>query len=274
MAERLALIAGTGALVPEVIAAARQKGFELKLLTLGRSGDLLGYEPVRFSLSHPQVAVDAIKAFGATRFAMAGGVSLSDMVREGLASFFGGATKSGQSIGDTSISDLVRRLEDMTGARPMGVHEIAPELLAPEGLIGGPEPSDLLRETAVHALSLARRAGTLDLGQAVVVAGKRAVAAEDVGGTDALLRRVRWLRFRRLVADGKASPLVLAKCPKPEQPLFIDLPAIGPRTVENARKSAVYAIAVEAGGTLLIQREAIREAANRLGVSVIGLPNG
>jgi len=274
MAERLALIAGTGALVPEVITAAREKGFELKLLTLGRSGDLLGYEPVRFSLAQPQVAVDAIRAFGATRFAMAGGVSLSDMVREGLASFFGGGAISGQSIGDTSISDLVRRLEDMTGARPMGVHEIAPQLLAPEGLIGGPEPSELMRETAAHALSLARRAGALDLGQAVVAAGKRAIAAEDVGGTDALLRRVWWLRLKRLVADGKASPLVLAKCPKPEQPLFIDLPAIGPRTVENAMKSGVCAIAVEAGGTLLIQRAAIKAAADRLGVSVIGLANG
>lgn len=272
MAERLALIAGTGALVPEVIDAARKKGFELKLLTLGRSGDLMGYEPVRFSLSRPQVAVEAIKAFGATRFAMAGGVSLSDVVREGLASFFGGGEKAGQSIGDTSISDLVRRLEDMTGARPMGVHEIAPELLAPEGVIGGPQPSEVLRETAVHALSLARKAGSLDLGQAVVVAGKRAVAAEDVGGTDSLLRRVRWLRFKRLVADGKASPLVLAKCPKPDQPMFIDLPAIGPRTVENARKSGVYAIAVAAGGTLLIQRQALKETADRLGVSVIGLP--
>jgi DUF1009 family protein len=271
MAERLALIAGTGALVPEVIDAARKKGFELKLLTLRRSGDLMGYEPVRFSLSRPQVAVEAIKAFGATRFAMAGGVSLSDMVREGLAGFFG-AEKTGQSIGDTSISDLVRRLEDMTGARPMGVHEIAPELLAPEGVIGGPQPSEVVRATAVYALSLARQAGALDLGQAVVVAGKRAVAAEDIGGTDSLLRRVRWLRFKRLVADGKASPLVLAKCPKPDQPLFVDLPAIGPRTVENARKSGVYAIVVAAGGTLLIQRHALKEAADRLGVSVIGLP--
>lgn len=274
MAERLALIAGTGALVPEVIAAAQKKGFELKLLTLGRSGDLLGHVPVRFSLSNPQVAVDAIRAFGATRFAMAGGVSLSDMVREGLAGFFSGNPKAGQSIGDTSISDLVRRLEDMTGARPMGVHEIAPELLAPEGMIGGPEPSQLIRDTAAYGLMVARQAGSLDLGQAVVVAGKRAIAAEDVGGTDALLRRVWWLRLKRLVADGKASPLVLAKCPKPEQPLFIDLPAIGPRTVENARKSGIYAIAVEAGGTLLIQRAAIKAAADRLGVSVIGLPNG
>lgn len=273
MGERLALIAGSGALVPEVIAAARKKGFELKLLTIGRRGDLQGYEPVRFSLSNPQMAVDAIRSFGATRFAMAGGVSLSDMIREGLASFFSG-TPTRQSIGDTSISDLVRRLEDMTGARPIGVHEIAPELLAPAGLIGGPEPSGLVRETAVHALDLARRAGALDLGQAVVVAGKRAIAAEDVGGTDALLKRVRWLRWKGLVADGTASPLVLAKCPKPEQPLFIDLPAIGPRTVENAMKSGVYAIAVQAGGTLLIQRERLKDTADRLGVSVIGMANG
>jgi UDP-2,3-diacylglucosamine hydrolase len=271
MAERLALIAGSGALVPEVIAAAQKKGFELKLLTLGRRSELHGYRPAHFSLSDPQAAVKVIRDFGATRFAMAGGVSLSDVVREGLASFFSGTTTR-QSIGDTSISDLVRRLEDMTGARPIGVHEIAPELLAPRGLIGGPEPDDLVRQTAADALDLARRAGALDLGQALVVAGKRAIAAEDVGGTDALLRRVRWLRWKGLVAGGKASPLVLAKAPKPDQPLFIDLPAIGPRTMENARKSGICAVTVQAGGTLLIQRERLREAANRLGITVIGLP--
>ena len=230
MTERLALIAGTGALVPEVIAAARKKGFELKVLTLGGRRDIAGYTPVRFSLANPQSAVDAIREFGATAFTMAGGVSLSDVVREGLASYFSG-TPTRQSIGDTSISDLVGRLEEMTGARPMGVHEIAPDLLAPDGMIGGPQPTELVLEAARHALDLARRAGALDLGQAVVVAGKRAIAAEDVGGTDGLLRRVRWLRWRGLVADGKTSPLVLAKCPKPDQPLFIDMPAIGLRTL-------------------------------------------
>lgn len=270
MAERLALIAGSGALVPEVIAAARKKGFELKLLTISRRQRFEGFEPVRFSLSNPQVAIDAIRNFGATHFAMAGGVSLSDIVREGLASFFSGASLR-QSIGDTSISDLVLRLENLTGARPMGVHEIAPELLAPEGVIGGPVPTGPVRQTAAYGMELARKAGSLDLGQAVVVAGKRAVAAEDVGGTDALLKRVKWLRWKGLAAGSETSPLLLAKCPKPDQPLLIDMPAIGPRTVENARKSGIYAIAVEAGGTLLIQRERLRETAVQLGVSVIGL---
>lgn len=273
MGERLALIAGTGALVPEVISAAVEQGFDLKLLTIGRQGNLFGLEPVRFSLANPEVAVDAIRAFGATRFMMAGGVSLSDVVREGLASYFSGAAGR-QSIGDTSISDLVRRLEDLTGARPMGVHEIAPHLLATEGALGGPKPASDVKDAARFALDLVYRAGALDLGQAIVVSGKRAVAAEDVGGTDSLLRRVRWLRFRRLVADGKASPLVLAKGPKPEQPLFVDMPAIGPRTVENARKAGIYCIAVAAGGTLLIQRQVIAATAERLGVSVVGMPYG
>lgn len=269
MPERLALIAGSGSLVPEVIAAARQRGFELKLLTLGERKDLRDFNPVRFSLSRPEEAVEVIRQFGATRFTLAGGVSLSDVVREGLAGFFGGSSGRA-SLGDTSISDLVARLEDMTGAKPMGVHEIAPDLLAANGLIGGPAPSLAQLEAAQYGLDLARAAGRLDLGQAVVVAGKRAVAAEDIGGTDALLRRVRWLRWRRLVADGK-SPLALAKCPKPDQPLFVDLPAIGPHTVEMAARAGVFVIAVEAGGTLVIQRGRVAELANRLGVTVIGL---
>lgn len=156
----------------------------------------------------------------------------------------------------------------------MGVHEIAPQLLATEGLIGGPAAEDIVWDTARHAIDLARQAGALDLGQAIVVAGKRTVAAEDIGGTDALLRRVGWLRLTRQVADGKASPLVLAKCPKPGQPLLIDMPAIGPQTIVNAKKSGVRAIAVEAGATLLIQRGQIKAAADRLGVSVLGIANG
>ena len=89
---------------------------------------------------------------------------------------------------------------------------------------------------------------------------------EDISGTDALLKRVRKLRRLGLAADG-TSPLVLAKCAKPDQPLFVDLPAIGPRTVENARKSGVSVIAVEAGRTLLIQRDQIKATADRLRVA-------
>ena len=62
MTERLALIAGSGALVPEVIAAALRRGCELQLLTLGRRRDLRAFDPVPFSLADPQSAIEAIRA--------------------------------------------------------------------------------------------------------------------------------------------------------------------------------------------------------------------
>ncbi len=268
MSERLALIVGAGGLVPPLVRAAAARG-PIKVLSLNPRRDLAEYEPVPFSLSRPEEAVAVIRSFGATHFVMAGGVSLSDIARESLAGFFSG-TSVATSIGDTSLSDLVARLENMTGAAPMGVHEIAPDLLAPEGRIGGPELGPVQLDSARHALRLARDVGALDLGQAVVVAGRRTVAVEDIAGTDSLIRRVRWLRFRRLVADGN-SPLVLAKCRKPQQPMFLDLPAIGPRTVENAARARIGTIAVEAGATLIIERDKVAAAADRLGISVLGM---
>jgi DUF1009 family protein len=96
------------------------------------------------------------------------------------------------------------------------------------------------------------------------------VAAEDIEGTDALLRRVKSFRERGLVGDG-GSRLVLAKAKKPGQPDFVDLPAIGPDTVANAAAAGIGTIVVEAGQTLLLNRAALAAMAEQTGVSVIGL---
>jgi len=271
MGERLALIAGSGALVPEVIAAALERGHVLRLLTLSRRRDLRRFDPVPFTLADPAVAVDAIRSFNATAFVMAGGVSISDIARERLARFFRGGDRGGAaSVGDAGLSGLASDLARLTGARPMGVHEIAPELLTPSGHLAGPAPSQAQADAAAYGLRLAHSAGALDLGQAVVVAGRRAVAAEDIAGTDALLARVR--RFRRLglAADGQ-SPLVLAKCAKPGQPHYVDLPAIGPVTIAGARRAGIGVIALEAGATILIQKSTLLAAADAAGITLLGL---
>lgn len=269
MAERLSLIAGSGALVREVVAAAKQRGYALQVLAATRSAAALpGIEAIPLRLSDPQAAIDAIRGFGATLITMAGGLQLGDLARERFASFLGAPRTL--ALGDGSLSTLATRLTQMTGARLIGVQEIAPGLLAPEGLIAGPAPDEGLRETAALALSLARKAGALDLGQGVVVAGRRAIAAEDIAGTDALLKRVQTYRNFGLVADGK-SPLVLAKAAKPDQPFFLDLPAIGPVTVRKARKAGVALIAVQAGATILIERQKLIAAAEAARVTVLGL---
>ena len=268
MPERLSLIAGSGALVSEVIAAALDRGYALQVLTLRPRRGLSGVPTVPFRLSDPEAAVASIRSFGSTMIAMAGGLQLGDVAREGFARFFG--APGSLPLGDGSLSSLAARLTEMTGARLVGVHEIAPDILAPEGLIGGPEPDGALAEAGVYALSLAREAGILDLGQAVVVAGRRPVALEDIAGTDALLRRVRGHRFLGFVT-GNRAPLILAKAAKPKQPYFIDLPAIGPVTVARARQAGIRMIAVQADATILIERHKLVAAADAAAMPIIGL---
>ena len=95
-----------------------------------------------------------------------------------------------------------------------------------------------------------------DLGQAVVVAGDRVLAVEGPEGTDRMLARARALG-RRPFGFGRrrCRATVLVKAPKAGQDLRVDLPAVGPRTVRNAARAGCVGLALEAGGTLVIDRE-------------------
>ena len=264
MTERLSLIAGSGALVPAVVEAARSRGYAVQVLAVGRVAR--GVAATSMTLSEPQRLVDAVRSFGSTLVAMAGGVSLNDQSRRALVAFFDAGEEA--LSGDGGLSHLALRLTELTGARVIGVHEIAPDLLAPHGLIGGPDPGEAGHLRAETALSLAKRAGTVDLGQALVVSGGRVIASEDIAGTDALLWRVRLLKFRGAITGG--PDLVLAKAAKPGQPHYVDLPAIGPVTIRNARRAGIGLVAIEAGATLVIERVKLAALADALGVSVVG----
>lgn len=274
---RLSLLAGSGALVPAAVAAARDAGHKIQVLTLTPRDDLQDVKVVLADVANPLGILWSLKVFRTTHIVMAGAISLSDKTREALAKFASGGDKAAavkpQSAGDATLSHLATSLERMTGAKVIGVQEIAPDLVAPNGLIAGPELSQDDLEAARFALSSARAVGRLDLGQAVVATGRRLIAAEDIGGTDALLKRVAAFRSAGLAGDG-SRPLVLAKAAKPQQPDFADLPAIGPDTVRNAVAAGVGIIAVESARALLIEREALAAEANAAAISVIGLAIG
>lgn len=268
MSDRLSLIAGTGALVTEVLAAARKHGLEVQVLSASPRRFPAGVSVVPIDPAAPGPALDAVRAFGATMLSMVGAVSLADSEREALGRFAGAG---GPATGDTALSNLAAAFERHTGARLVGIREIAPQLLAPDGPIAGPSLSAETIASATFAVRLARAAGRLDLGQAVVVSGRRAVALEDISGTDALLRRVAGYRRRGLTGDG-GSVLVLAKAAKPDQPLGIDLPAIGPATIAKARTAGIAIIAVQAGATVLIQRSRLVASADAAQIAVVGVP--
>jgi DUF1009 family protein len=171
--------------------------------------------------------------------------------------------------GDDSVLSRVVRFFEAKGIAVRGAHEVAPALLA----VGGPAGTlSLDRQGLADAeLGFAVRAalGALDAGQAVVTDGGRVLAIEGAEGTDAMLRRVAALRG---AGDGASRSGVLAKGPKPGQELRVDMPTIGPRTIEGATAGGLAGVAVEAEGVLLLDRAEAVQAADAHGIAIEGLP--
>ena len=272
-AGRLTIFAGTGALVPHVVEAALAAGYKVQVLPLAPREPIAGVKMGSVDLDNPLGIIWSLKIFRTTQITMAGGIDLPDKARAGLIRFANGNVAPGEGVAETPIGDaalgaLGKVLKKMTGADLVGVHELSPDLLAGAGTIAGPDFAD--SAALAFALETARAIGALDIGQAAVVAGRRVIAVEDIGGTDALIERVASLRARGLTGTGEA-PLILAKAKQPQQTGFVDLPSIGAQTVERCAASGIKVIAVEAGQSLVLQRAALVEAATRLGISVIGV---
>lgn len=156
------------------------------------------------------------------------------------------------------------------GVKVVGAHQIAPDLLASEGAIAKQSPQKSDWRDIDAAAAAARAIGALDIGQAAVAIGGRAIALEGIEGTDGLLERVRDLRSHGRLA-GKARG-VLVKCAKPGQELRMDLPSIGPATVRGAHAAGLAGIGVEAERSLILDLAGVIAEADRLGLFVVGLP--
>ena len=116
-----------------------------------------------------------------------------------------------------------------------------------------------------RGLEIARSVGNLDVGQAVVVQQSLVLGVEAIEGTDALLERCGELK-----RSGPGG--VLVKIRKARQDRRIDLPTIGVATVQMAAAAGLRGIAVEAGATLLVNREAVVAAADKARLFLVGLP--
>jgi UDP-2,3-diacylglucosamine hydrolase len=171
--------------------------------------------------------------------------------------------------GDNHLLSLTGRLVEGYGFRMIGAHEIAPEILVPEGNLGRLQPTERDRADISLGLDYLRAAGQFDIGQAVVVADKRVLAVEAAEGTDAMLTRVAEMRASGRVRT-PAGTGVLVKAPKPGQDLRVDMPSIGPKTVEGTALAGLAGIAVLAGSTIVAEPGKLVEAADRAKIFVTG----
>lgn len=170
---------------------------------------------------------------------------------------------------DHLLSGMGKVLED-EGFRLLGAHEVAPDILMPEGTLGHARASEHDHADIAFGLDYLRTAGKFDIGQAVVVAGRHVLAVEAAEGTDAMLARVADMRAKGRVQAARGTG-ILVKAPKPAQDLRFDLPSIGPMTVEGAARAGLAGIAVVAGKTIVAEAEEVLQAADRTGIFVVGV---
>ncbi len=175
--------------------------------------------------------------------------------------------------GDDALLREVAAIFEDEGMRVLGVHEVLPTLLADSGAMGRHVPSAADLDDIARAAELAAMLGSQDVGQGAVVAQGLCLGLETLQGTDAMLDFVARTAARlRPTPDGARG--VLFKGPKPGQDRRMDLPAIGSATVEAALRAGLAGIAVAAGRTLLIERDALLERADAAGLFVYGLGPG
>jgi UDP-2,3-diacylglucosamine hydrolase len=164
---------------------------------------------------------------------------------------------------DDSILGSVVAAYRKAGISMIAVNEIAPKLLADEGVIVGSKPSRHQLADIRFGWTIARQMGGLDVGQSITVKDQLVLAVEAIEGTDALIARTGQLCPR--------GGFTLVKVAKPQQDMRFDVPTIGPRTVEQMAAAGGKVIAIEAGMTILVQREDTIAAATRHGISIIAI---
>src|SRR5438270_796219 len=143
-------------------------------------------------------------------------------------------------------------------------------LLAQEGVLTKRAPDEEERRNVEYGLSVARSVAGFDIGQTVVVAAQACVAVEAMEGTDAAIERAGALmRSLEEEASTLERRLTVIKVAKPKQDMRFDVPVIGIRTVETMLAAGATCLSVEAGRTLLFDRESLIDRANTASIAII-----
>jgi UDP-2,3-diacylglucosamine hydrolase len=136
-------------------------------------------------------------------------------------------------------------------------------LLATGGAMTRRKPDKEEQADIAYGRRVANALAGFDVGQSVAICERACVAVEAMEGTDAMLRRAASL------ANGRK--LTLVKMARRREHLLFDVPVVGLATVPAMRETGTTALAVEAGRTLMLDREAMIEAANNAGIAILGV---
>lgn len=268
----LGLLAGQGRLPAEIAASARRQGWRVAAVALRELTDE-GLAEAVDTLTWAYLGEfggmrDWLRNEGAAEVVLAGKVPKSflwkrrDAVRPDAVALAALATLGDRK--DDSMLGMVVDVLEAEGLRVGSQLALATDLCAPVGVLGRHRPTPEQERDVAFAWPIAKTLGALDVGQSVVVQGAAVLALEAVEGTDAAIER------GAALADREGG-VVVVKVAKPDQDPRFDLPTVGLATVRTLAKGGGGLLAVEAGHTLVLEREALVAEADAHGIAVLGV---
>lgn len=270
---KLGVLAGGGRLPARIIEHCQNSGRPCFVIAIDGQADAdiaEGVDHVWMRLGAGSKILNALQDAGVAEVVMAGAIhrpSLTDLRPDMYTAAFLARTGAAALGDDGLLRAVVREIEERFGMRVVGVDAVLPDILAGEGLLAGPEPDEQAMMDIRRGFVVARGIGALDVGQGAVVQQGIVLAVEASEGTDAMLSRC-----GPLARPGPSG--VLVKACKPGQEHRADLPTVGLETVRAAAAAGLRGIAVEAGGSLIIDRAATVAAADAAGIFLIGMAPG
>lgn len=270
----LGIIAGGGALPCEVARSVEGQGEQVFLVGLRGAADqeIDGFPHAWVSIGEAGKILRLLREKACKRVLFAGRVArpgFSDLKTDAKGLLLMPRIAAAARRGDDA---LLRSLADILaeeGFTPIGIADAAPALLAREGNLGRRKPDSECVGDIALGIKVVRALGAFDVGQAAVVCGGLVLAVEAAEGTDAMIMRAGALP-QKLRGTPQRRRGVLVKALKPTQDGKTDLPVLGVRTVENAANAGLAGIAVEAGRSVIVERQNVVQAADKAGLFLFG----
>jgi hypothetical protein len=266
---RYGMIAGNGRFPMLALETARSQGHSVVVVAIEReaSPDL---QPLAESFHWVNIGqlgklIDVFRREGVTEVMMTGQVK--------HVSLFSGLTPDWRllkllgSLPERNTAALiggVQRVMHEEGIELVDSTSLLKPLLATEGVLTKRKPTKTEDNDIQYGRKLASLLATADIGQSVAISEKACVAAEAMEGTDAMLRRAATL------VNGR--PLCLVKASRGRAHLLFDVPVAGLTTVETMLETRTTALAVDAGRTLLLDKDEMLRRANEANLTIVAYP--
>ena len=267
--EKIGIIAGSGILPVLVAKACADQGYTVFIIALTQSlqNDLYSQYPHYVTrVGATQKTLDWIHAHGIRDLILIGGLrrpSLREIMPDWRTiRFF--MRSVGQGVrGDDFLLRAVRHELEKEGLRIHAAQDFAPQLLAPEGVIGTHAPHKEDWSVIQRGFALSQMLGAGDIGQSIVIQEGIVLGVEAIEGTDALIARCGPLKRK-----GR-KPILIKTC-KPQQDRALDLPTIGLQTITQCIDSGFGGIVVQAGATFLLDLDSAVACADSHGLFLLG----